>query len=581
MARLGNPREVVLKVAEALRFLEMDGLEEPSEAEDEDEAPADDSAASKATDSSADQATGDPNKLPPNPDVPLPLVVNQYQVLLSMLAILHPRIKTKYPSRFLSTSLQAVLAAYSKATMFHEELTTSTVQLIIALAELKRPHLPPRRSSSSILLASTARTAPDPEAHSDPPSNEELAMQRRLFQSLLTHVFEDYMLSLHSSEDVPGLAWSSRLEEKLHPERIVPGKITNHEQFEKSDKLQLLLGTVGQLVALAQDLEIDSDELFKIITDLEPEEAGHPAEEDEPPSAPKDIPLSKTGSLFLFTARKAAEELYSRPKSTKDVAIFPHHAVLLKNFVGGVSRATIGLEPESLIDTILFLGLTAIERNDIGVPASDDEFAEYLQNTSLLSANTPSASLRYGAHVVTSTVLHSHPHDLARLTFIRDTLEHCPYANLKASAVSWLKTETLLANGAPAAFDAPTTPPSIFATPVALSALTPSLFPDLSAAFAADNNAAALLRLRDNASFFLAALNFYYLVLRARHLWGPLDVRALAARSAVEAGFVEPLRALCGRVRAAGFEDEHDAVEVALLEGVVADVEVAREALGE
>ena len=339
---------------------------------------------------------------------------------------------------------------------------------------------------------------------------------------------------------------------------------------------------------MAQDLEIDSDELFKIITDLEPEVTGHPSEEDEPPSDPKDIPLSKTGSLFLFTARKAAEELYNRQKSTKDIAIFPHHAVLLKNFVGGASRATIGLESESLIDTVLFLGLTAIEHIAIGVPDSDEEFAEYLQNTSLLSANTPSASLRYAAHMLTSTVLHSHPHDLARLTFIRDTLENCPFANLKASAVSWLKAETLAANAAGPAPAADSAPPSIFATPVALSALAPALFPDLSRAFGAaadiddkDNDEdAALLRFRAEVAFYLAALNFYYLLLRARHLWGPLEVRALAARGDVERGFVEPLRDLCRRVRDAGLQEERDGVDVALLEGVIADVEGAREALG-
>lgn len=264
VARLGNPREVVLKVAEALRSLELDGLEEPSEEED------------------VEPVTARP------PSIGKPLVVHQYQMLLAMLAIVHPRIKTKYPSRFLSTSLQAVLAAYSKAAMFHDELTAATVQFIKGLTGTKRPVLPPRRSSSQILLATAAKTAPDPEAQTDPPSEEETSMQQRLLQSFVTHVFEDYMLSLHSTEDVPGLAWSSRLEEKVHPERMVPGKPTFQERFEKSDELQVQLGTVGQLVALAQDLDIDSDELLQVVTDDQPEGTGHPAEEDEPPSSPKD-----------------------------------------------------------------------------------------------------------------------------------------------------------------------------------------------------------------------------------------------------------------------------------------------------
>jgi hypothetical protein len=264
VARLGNPREVVLKVAEALRTLELDGLEEPSEEED-----VESSVAGPAS-------------------TEAPLVVRQYQMLLAMLAIVHPRIKTKYPSRFLSTSLQAALAAYSKAAMFHNELILATVQFIKELTGTKRPVLPPRRSSSHALLATAAKTAPDPEAQTDPPSEEESSMQDRLLQSFVTHIFEDYMLSLHSPEDVPGLAWSSRFEEKVHPERLVPGKTTFHERFEKSDKLQVQLGTVGQLVAIAQDLEIDSDELLQVVIDDQPEGTGHPTEEDEPPSNPKD-----------------------------------------------------------------------------------------------------------------------------------------------------------------------------------------------------------------------------------------------------------------------------------------------------
>lgn len=587
VARLGNPREVVLKVAEALRILELDGLEEPSEEEEDAEPPI-------AKDSS----------------LQLPLVVQQYQMLLSMLTILHPRIKTKYPSRFLSTSLQAVLAAYSKAAMFHDELTAAAVQFIKGLSGTKRPVLPPRRSSSQMLLATSAKTAPDPEAQADPPSEEEIAMQRRLLQSLVTHVFEDYMFSLHSPEDVPGLAWSSRLEEKLHPERLVPGKETYHERYEKSDKLQLQLGTVGQLVALAQDLEINSEDLLEIATDDQPEGTGHPEEEDEPPVSPKDVPLSKTGSLFLLTARKAAEELYSRQSSTPSVPIFPTHALLLKTFVGGASRATFGLEPESLIDAILFLGLQAIENDNIGEPSSDEDFAEYLQSTSLLSANTPSPSLRFAAHYLTSTVLRSHPTDIVRLSFIRDTLEHCPYSNLKASAAGWLKGETLDANPPPGVSQSSTSatsaPPeqksaddsalSIFATPVAISTLCPFLFPDLTSHFSSSEPLAEpYLQFREELSFYLASLNFYYLLLIAKHLHNPLDVEGLDEIGDVSSHFVGPLKSWSAKFKAelgeGGKEeltsvvDEESAgearMELEILDEVIGRVEEAKSALGQ
>jgi len=364
------------------------------------------------------------------------------------------------------------------------------------------------------------------------------------------------MLSLHSPQDIPGMAWSNRVQEKLHPEMVLtsPVKPLFSDRFANSDKLQTQLGTVGQIVALAQDLEISSNELLKIIMDTNPEATGHPAVEDDPPTEPKDIPLSKTGSLFLLAARKAAEELYDQTRSTPDIPIFPCHATIVKNFVGAASQATIGLEPEPLIDAILFLGLVAIENNDIGEPLSDEGFAEYLQNTSLLSANTPSPSLRFAAHYLTSTVLRSHPTDIVRLSFIRDTLEYCPYSNLKTSAVGWLKGETLEANPPPDSTGSPQTSsegetPSIFATPVALSTLSPFLFPDLTEHFAAPNLSEAYLQFREELGFYLAALNFYYLLLIAKHLHEPLDVKSLHQTGDIDKSYLGPLRSMSAKLK--------------------------------
>lgn len=313
--------------------------------------------------------------------------------------------------------------------------------------------------------------------------------------------------------------------------------------------------------------------------------------------------MSKTGSLFLLVARKAAEELYSRPHSTPPIPIFPTHARLLKNFIGGASRTTIGLEPESLIDAIVFLGLIAIESNDVGAPSSDEDFAEYLQNTSLLSANTPSPSLRFVAHYLTSTVLRSHPTDIVRLTFIRDTLEHCPYSNLKASAVSWLKGETLDANPPPGSTSsASPTPsqeplgpdsetPSIFATPVAVSTLCPSLFPDPTPDFAPEPLPEAYIAFRDSLSFYLASLNFYYLLLIAKHLHDPLDVEGLDEVGDISAHFIAPLKSwsekfkegLEGGELSSVVDEEGKAearMEIEILEDVIGRVEEAKVELG-
>ena len=93
VARLGNPREVILRVSEALMQLQ------PVDDDDKDEDVDD---------------TGDVGKS-------LALHVLQFNCLLAMLSVLHSRIQTKVPSRFIATSLQAALEAYT--TMPSDETT--------------------------------------------------------------------------------------------------------------------------------------------------------------------------------------------------------------------------------------------------------------------------------------------------------------------------------------------------------------------------------------------------------------------------------------------------------------------------
>ncbi|KAF2397829.1 DUF1760-domain-containing protein [Trichodelitschia bisporula] len=539
VARLGNPREVLLKIAEALRALELDALEEPTEDEEEEEEDGADASADKLV-----AGASSSQEYPPDTEPKLPLPVLQFRALLDMLSIIHPRIKTKYPSRFLSTTLQGVLSAYCKATMCHDELTHDVVKFVKTVTGTKRPQLPPRVSSSHMLTSLPKRSAPDPEAQAEPPSAEEAEMQERLLQSFLTHLLEDYLLSVSSEDDVPGMAWSARLQEKLRPNHIVPGKPTFRARFAESPALQTQASTVGQLVALAQDLGLSSAELSAVILDPTPESPNpNPEEEEEsaPPTSPSSIPLSKPGSLLLLSARKALSALYTQPPSTPPLAIFPTHAALLSNFFGSASRSSIGLEPPALVDAVLFLGLLALSDDNIGSPATDDEFTTYLQSTSVLSANTSSPALRAAAHELTSTVLRSHPSDIVRLAFIRDTLEHCPYENLKASAVSWLKGETVEANP-PTASPIPNGGESIFATPVALNTVAPFLFPDLrSGGLTEEPLSEAYMQFRLDMGFRLSALNFYYLLWMAPHLRDALEVGKFAKEHEITTRFLKPL----------------------------------------
>ncbi|KAL1592696.1 hypothetical protein SLS60_011112 [Paraconiothyrium brasiliense] len=551
VAAKGNPREVILKVTEALRLLEFEDRERDSDDEEYEKPTGASSTKARAI------AVGESSMSPALPDTVLPpLPVLKFEVLLDLLATLHGRVKAKYPSRFLATSLQAVLTAYNRATSHRDELTLAAIKLVKTLSGTKRPHLPPRTPSGNLLRTVLHRSEPDPEAQSESPTADENTLTNRLLQSFLTHVMEDYILTLTSEDDVPGFAWASRLMEKYEPSRIRPDKPKYADRFASEDALKSRSAIVGQLVALAQDLGLKTQDLVTTIMDPENEKQGIPGEEDEPPNSAEDIPLSKTGALLLYTARTVKQELYSNVSSDDApfIHVFPDHAAILQNYVGIIGQQTVGMEPEALLDAILALGLIAVEKNAVGEPADDEAFAKYLQTTSLISANTPSPSLRYHAHYLTSTILRSHPSSIVRLTFIRDTLEHCPYENLKASAVTWLKGETLEANpNVPATSSSSqvhehdesndSEEASVFATPVALHTTAPYLFPDLTSTYTSTTDLSeSFMQFRQELGFYLSTLNFYYLLLSAKPLHDTLDIRTLHKESRLEEHYLSPLK---------------------------------------
>jgi hypothetical protein len=582
IATKGNPRECVLKVTEALRLLEFEELQET---DDEDEHAEEHSQKPKTAELDVGQSSTSPGL---QPTIIPPLPVLKFEILLDLLATLHLRVKTKYPSRFMSTSLQAALVAFNRATTNVDELTLSAIKFVKTLSGTKRPHLPSRRSSGNLLRTRTNQSEPDPEAQSDAPSVDETTLVNRLLQSFITHILEDYVLSLTSSEDVPGLSWSSRLMEKYEPRRIPnkPNYRKYADRFADDEDLTGRTAILGQAVALTQDLGLKSEDLLRTVLDAELEKRGIPGTEDDPPASAADIPLSRTGALLLLTARSVKHELYAAAKDDElsSLSIFPEHATILSNFVGTLGPQTVGLEPEALLDTILALGLIGLEHNNVGEPKDDEAFAQYLQTISLISANTPSPSLRGHAHYLTTTVLRSHPHDLVRLTFIRDTLEHCPYENLKASAVSWLKGETLEANAPNPQAQDDDGETSIFATPVALSTVSPFLWPDLSShyAFIDTDIAEAWIQFRQELGFYVAALNFYYLLLQAKPLHETLGIKQLQTTQYIEplkkvaAVFQEELKSGGEKLDLEGEGLEQAKADVGLLEKVIEWVEGAR-----
>lgn len=263
VARLGNPREVVLKVTELLERLSMpDEVGEEEEDQEEvteavsdvdtnnaKETRTDELSTENATSSQHGGSTAVAAPEAQSNSHESPSRTMQFTALVDMLAILHHRIKTKHPSRFVSTSLQAVLPAYA-ALVQHEEATDTLLNFVKTFAGSKRPKLPPRKSSTQILTQpqNTALSAPDPEACEEPMAPGEHGLQQRLLQSFLTFVVEGYMSSLPSNDDVVAMSWSSRLQEQLHPHKNIPGRRTMREAFEHDEALHRRDSVLGQML---------------------------------------------------------------------------------------------------------------------------------------------------------------------------------------------------------------------------------------------------------------------------------------------------------------------------------------------
>ncbi|TVY19425.1 hypothetical protein LARI1_G003197 [Lachnellula arida] len=516
IARLGNPREVVLKVTESLQILDLDAVEEGHAVEDKED---------KAADEVANTAEGEGKTKNTEQPAHEPTNVDKFCVLVNLLAILHPRIKTKYPSRFLSTSLMSILAAFRPS----NQATLAVISFVHTISGKKRPPLPGRQSSLSIKATNTSESdpsAPDPEAHEDADPREG-AVQNKLLQSFVTHILQDYA-------NTNSLEWAARLQESFDPTKVVAGKTSLGESFREEPALQERDTLVGQLVALSRDLGMtDYTDLFNAIYKGE-DETGDDDQDNEDsnyPTSPADIPLSKSGSLFLITCYVFASILFESKSPPPKISIFPDHAKLVKQFIGTEGPATIGNEDSGVIDAILAIGLWLEHNNNfVSGPLEDHDFLQHLQSLSLLSANTPSPTLRYAAHVLTSTILHAHPVDRLRLTFICDTLEHCPYENLKASAVSWLKEEIITAHERKSE--------NLFGSTVALSAAQPYLFPDTSELGSA--TAEELIHiLGQSFSFHMAVVNFVFFISGQNYA----HVVPPGMLSVVEELYLGPLRA--------------------------------------
>ena len=242
------------------------------------------------------------------------------------------------------------------------------------------------------------------------------------------------------------------------------------------------------------------------------------------PSLITDVPLSQIGSVYLLSAMAASSALFNAPNVSTSFTLIPDFAAVLASLLGDAATGSTGTEPESLIDAVLFLGFF-IANSGCGIPKDHDTiYNNVLQRLSLLSANVPAPGLRYHAHQLTCVILHAHPSDRVRLAFIRDTIEHCPYENLKASAVGWLKDEILAAENAVQGKKVSEAETSIFSTAAALTSIGPILTPQPDTLMKGQSRSDSYATFQAYQAFYLAVLNLFYLLLSSHRLCSQLQI---------------------------------------------------------
>ncbi|KAK2854398.1 hypothetical protein FQN49_005129 [Arthroderma sp. PD_2] len=521
VARLGNPREVILRVSEAL--MKLHAVEEDDE-DDEDE---------------VTHGT--------KPRRHLSLHILQFNCLLSMLSILHSRIKTKYASRFIATSLQAVLETYTEFPS--AETTAAILELLRDISGKKRPRLPPRSASEQALTRSTGDTAPDPEAdehvEGDPSDvTKEGRLTRRLLQFGLIETLKTYLLQCVDEPAPSGMQWAVRLQEKVDRPRIQSMLPTCIEQFQNTEHLRERDTTLGKIVALSRDFGLEAQDLQKVIFKGEGDHPP-PLDFENIPSSPDDIPLERHGCILLLAARCVTATLFGSGACEEDLLLYPDIANILMNFLGDYASpyTAAAEEPTALIDSIL--SLAAVAKTRTSEEAADEEGFKTLVYGLTACARGP-AQFRAFTRLesIPARAFHAYPDIQGRYNLILEILSEDESEYARLSALQWLKEELISYSTTPADHDGgnPFSDPesftflfqSIYKFSNPLQPSPPSNAPE------GITPGVWMQFIQELAPLYLAKLNFYYFLCKSAKLNEQLHLATL--QSIFDSRFLNPLK---------------------------------------
>ncbi|PGH09697.1 hypothetical protein AJ80_07648 [Polytolypa hystricis UAMH7299] len=549
VARLGNPREVILRVSDALMKFEPAEDEEGDEDQESDNENTEANPELEETPGSEKLASEKAEETTLAAQNRAPLHILQFNCLLSMLSVLHSRIKTKYPSRFVATSLQAVLEAYT--TFPTIDTTAALLEFFADISGRKRPALPPRNTSETLITrASTDTSAPDPEADTllESSSTEENALIQRFMQFGLVELLKTYLLHC-ISEPVSGMQWAIRLQEKLDPQARMPASLSRTEEFSNVQYLKERDMTIGKIMALSRDFGIQTQELLDIVSNPSNDQAP-PLDFEHMPKSAKEVPLERHGCLLLLAARSATSILFSSAQSVEVLSAFPDLAVIFANFLQPRESLYLAASegPETLVDSLLSLAVISTNRH-LASANDEDEFQRLVLS---ITACTQSPGFWSVSRInrVPSTIFHGNTDPLAKFNLIRNIFSDDDLQYVREPALSWLKEEVLsLTTTArlPQGARHLSTEGKIFSDPQRFAVLFPLIYRSIPSDWLSICNATTpeLLTVwftftQTFVPFYLSALNFYYLLIKNPQLHAQLHLDALSPRFEIE--FLAPLK---------------------------------------
>ncbi|RMZ76489.1 hypothetical protein DV738_g4955, partial [Chaetothyriales sp. CBS 135597] len=390
-----------------------------------------------------------------------------FQELLGALSVVHQRIKTKYPSRFLATSLPAALGAYRKLPIT-VETTAAFLKCLEQLSNPHRPPLPPRASSAGEAGANVPLSPvplPDPEAASEAhtgsnvASENEKAIIKRLLQAVLVEIIDEFLSSLQYDEE-PSMRWTSRLREKLEPGRSVPGKETEQARWQKENGLQARDSLIDQFTKLSTRLDLNPVKELRVATgqdEAPPSEASNSNEEEfDYPTSPSQVPFAITGLIELAAATAFASGQALEAKDINASLLFKSSQTLSKD-------VTIPFPAlQDALCSILYQQLEPSPGSGLSGSTSDGDSSTLVAMLTQSFTAGQDAQTRDDTHHIATKLLHRRQPASDRIEIIKQTI-HCtaepvrglpialcpPYlqGTLKAVGVDWLKDEILLRLG--------------------------------------------------------------------------------------------------------------------------------------